>query len=81
MSSPDAPAAPPGVAAAQHVMALGAGYMVSCALHAAAALDVASQLLAGPRPVDELAAALAANEDALYRCVRLGCATVRAGLR
>jgi hypothetical protein len=46
------------------------GYWVSQAIYAAARLGVADQLAAGPRPVTEVAAAVGANADALYRLLR-----------
>ena len=45
--------------------------MASTALWIAAKLDLASKLAAGPRTAAELAAETGANEDALYRILRL----------
>ena len=58
-------------AAAQHVVSLSAAFMVSAALHAAASLDVATHLRAGPRSAAQLAAACGADADALHRVLRL----------
>jgi len=52
------------------VMMLARGYATSACLHAAAKLNVASLLAAGPRPVLELARESRSNEDALYRVLR-----------
>jgi hypothetical protein len=58
-------------AAAQHVLSLSAGFMVSAALHSVVSLDIASKLVSGPRSADELAAAVGADADALERVMRL----------
>ena len=47
------------------------GYMASSALHLAITLNVPDQLAGGPKDVAELARASGANEDALYRILRL----------
>jgi hypothetical protein len=46
------------------------GYWVAQAIYAAAKLGIADRLRDGPRPVAELAAETAANEEALYRLLR-----------
>ena len=45
--------------------------MASTALYAAITLNVADHLAAGPKDVAELARTTGANEDALYRVLRL----------
>jgi hypothetical protein len=62
---------PPDVAASQHLFQIGTGYMASTALWIAAKLDLASKLAAGPRAAADLARETGANEDALYRILRL----------
>ena len=61
----------PEVAAAQQVMQLSTGYIMSTALHAAVRLKLPD--LIGDRhvPVQSLARETRANEDALYRVMRL----------
>ncbi|TDD80579.1 methyltransferase [Actinomadura rubrisoli] len=49
-------------------LAIGAGLVQ--AVHTAARFGVADELAAGPRPVDELAAAVGADGPALYRLMR-----------
>ena len=56
--------------AAQQLFQLAMGYMGSAALQTAVRLRVADQLASGPRPVGEIARAVGANEDALYRILR-----------
>ena len=65
------PTAPPDVQASQHVFQIALGYIASTALYAAVKLEIADQLASGPRPVADLARATGANEDALYRVLRL----------
>jgi len=60
---------PPG-AAAQHILQMGTGYIVSAALHAATTLGIADHLAAGSMTTADLAKAVGANEDALYRILR-----------
>jgi hypothetical protein len=68
------PGAPPdpaaAAAAAQHVLQIGSGYILSAALWAVTTLDVPGQLAAGPRSAADLARATGAHEDALYRALR-----------
>jgi len=52
-------------------MQVATGYMASSCLYAAITLNVADHLAAGPKTVAELAKASSANEDALYRVLRL----------
>ena len=56
---------------AQQVLQVATGYIASTALYAAITLNVADHLAAGPTGVAELALATGANEDALYRVLRL----------
>ena len=46
------------------------GFIGSAALQTAVRLGVADQLASGPRPIAEIARAVGANEDALYRILR-----------
>src|SRR3954449_8147215 len=46
------------------------GYQVSQALHVAATLGIADRLADGPRASDELAAAVGAHAESLYRVLR-----------
>lgn len=55
----------------QHVFQLIGGYMMSTALYAATSLRVAQHLADGARPVSELARVTGANEDALFRVLRV----------
>jgi hypothetical protein len=52
-------------------MQLGTGYMASACLQVAARLKIADLLAQGPKPVHDLAAAVGANEDRLYRVLRV----------
>ena len=56
---------------AQQVLQVASGYMASSALYAAITLNVADHLTPGAKDVAELAKATGANEDALYRVLRL----------
>jgi hypothetical protein len=56
--------------AQQLVFQLASGYILSAALHAAAALRVADHLADGPQRMADLARLTGANEDALYRVLR-----------
>ena len=56
---------------AQQVLQVATGYIASSALYAAITLNIADHLSAGPKPVADLAKASGANEDALYRVLRL----------
>jgi hypothetical protein len=56
---------------AQQVLQVATGYIASTALYAAITLDVADHLAAGPRDVADLARTTGANEDALFRILRL----------
>lgn len=64
------PPAPVPVPAPVRMMELTTGAWVSQAISVAAALGVADQLSTGPRPVDEIAAAVGADSFALYRVLR-----------
>jgi len=50
------------------------GYQVTQALHVLAVLRIPDELAAGPRPVNDLATAVGANESALYRVLRAAAA-------
>jgi hypothetical protein len=56
---------------AQQVLQVATGYMASSCLYAAITLNVADHLKNGPKNMAELAAATDANEDALYRVLRV----------
>jgi hypothetical protein len=56
---------------AQQVLQVAVGYMASAALYTAITLNIADHLAAGPRDVSELARVSGANEDALFRVLRL----------
>ena len=56
---------------AQQVLQVATGYMASTWLYAAITLNVADHLALGPKTTAELAKASGANEDALYRVLRL----------
>lgn len=62
--------APADPQAAQLIMQLTTGYILSSALHVVTSLRLADQLVDGPRNVSELARKAGANEDALYRMLR-----------
>lgn len=55
----------------QQVLQIATGYIPSSALYVAVELGVADQLVAGPKTTADLAQATRANEDALYRVLRL----------
>ena len=63
----EAPPAPP----AQAPRTLGVGYMSSTALNVVLSLGVADRLAEGPQTVHDLAREAGANEDALYRVMRM----------
>ena len=69
MSTQSAPAAP-RPAPRDQIMQLATGYKVSACLSVIAQLGIADLLAGGPKPVFELARAVQANEDALYRVLR-----------
>ena len=54
----------------QHLLQIGTGFMLSAAVYAATKLGIADQLAPGPRAVSDLAKAVGANEDGLYRILR-----------
>jgi hypothetical protein len=56
---------------AQQVLQVATGYMASSCLYAAITLNVADHLKDGPLGIAELAKATGANEEALYRVLRL----------
>jgi hypothetical protein len=56
---------------AQQVLQVATGYIASSALYAAITLNVADHLSGGAKDVAELARLTGANEDALYRILRL----------
>jgi|KBSMisStandDraft_5_1062788.scaffolds.fasta_scaffold29713_2 hypothetical protein len=56
---------------AQQVLKIAVGYVASAALYTAITLNIADHLALGPRDVSELARLSGANEDALFRVLRL----------
>jgi hypothetical protein len=58
-------------AASQHVFQIATGYIASTAMYIAVRLKIADLLVTGPKSVRELARHTGANEDALYRVLRL----------
>jgi hypothetical protein len=56
---------------AEQVLQVAMGYMASSALYVAITLNVPDYLAGGPKDVAELARATGANDDALYRILRL----------
>jgi hypothetical protein len=65
-STNGAPALPPPIV----LNTMMAGYWISRAIYAAAALGVADRLAAGPSRVGDLAKAIGAHEESLYRLLR-----------
>jgi hypothetical protein len=55
----------------QQVLQVATGYIASTALYAAVTLNIADHLAAGPKTTADLAKASGANEDPLYRVLRL----------
>ena len=55
------------------IVNLALNYVMADALHAVAKLGIADLLAAGPRPIDELAAATGAHGPSLYRLLRTLC--------
>lgn len=68
--SPDTPGFPPWVRLLRFIE----GKRISQVIYALAELNVADQLIAGPRSVADLAEAVHANPDALYRLLRVSSA-------
>jgi len=64
------PAPPPEALAAQHVIQIATGYVVSSALQVAVRLGIPDRLAKGPRSAGELASEDGVQEDALYRVLR-----------
>jgi O-methyltransferase domain/Dimerisation domain len=56
---------------AQQVLQVATGYMASSCLYAVITLNVADHLKGGPQDMAELARVTGANEDALYRVLRV----------
>ena len=56
---------------AQQVIQIASGYIASASLYVATTLNVADHLAAGPKTIGELARATGANEDGLFRVLRL----------
>ena len=56
---------------AQQVMQVATSYMATAALNAALSLDIPDHLAGGPRSAAQLAQAAGANEDAVFRVLRL----------
>lgn len=61
---------PPEAVAAQQVLQIAGGYILSAALNVVAKLGIADRLADGPRSSAELARATGTSEDALYRTLR-----------
>jgi hypothetical protein len=57
-------------AAAEHLLQIGLGYMPAMCLNIVTKLGVVDQLVNGPKPANDIAAAVGANADALYRVMR-----------
>jgi hypothetical protein len=55
----------------QQVLQVAVGYVASAAMYTAITLNMADHLASGPRDVSELARLSGANEDALFRILRL----------
>lgn len=70
MTKVGTPQAPPDLQALQHVFQVGTGFIASAALGVAVKLGIPDQLSDGPRTAADLARAVGANEDALYRTLR-----------
>ena len=68
--SPDTPGFPPWIRLLRFIE----GKRISQVIYALAELNVADQLIAGPRSVADLATAVNANPDALYRLLRVSSA-------
>lgn len=60
----------PDVSARQRLMLLANGQRFSAIVYALAELNIADQLIDGPRPVADLADAVGADESALFRLLR-----------
>jgi len=58
---------------AEQIFQLCMGYLPAMCLNVVARLSVAEQLAAGPKHVDQIAAACKSNADALYRVMRAVC--------
>ena len=54
----------------KHVMGIASGFQLSGCLYVAAKLNIADRVVAGPRPVETLAADTNTQADALYRVLR-----------
>src|SRR5688500_17005130 len=67
--NPNIPSAQ-AAAVAEQVLQVSFGYMPAICLDSVTKLGVPDQLAKGGRPVKELAQAVGANEDALYRVMR-----------
>jgi hypothetical protein len=70
MESTETSTLPPEAAATQLLFQIGTGYMASAALQVALTLGIPDHLVAGARPVSELAQETGVNEDRLYRVMR-----------
>lgn len=53
------------------ILDMALGYLVSRGLHVAAELGIADQLKDGPKSIEELASATGANQQSLYRLLRM----------
>jgi hypothetical protein len=71
MTNPSStPSMPPEAAAAQHVIQIATGFIVSTALQVAVRLGIPDRLAKGPKSAAELAAEAGVQEDPLYRVLR-----------
>ena len=71
MTNPSStPSMPPEAAAAQHVIQIATGYIVSSALQIAVRLGIPERLTERAKSAAELAAETGVQEDALYRVLR-----------
>jgi hypothetical protein len=61
----------PKADAAQHVLQIGTGFILSGALHVVVSLDIADKLAGGPKTVEALAAEAGVVADPLYRMLRV----------
>jgi hypothetical protein len=67
----DHPAVPPEAAAAQLVFQFATGHIMASALRSALVFGIPERLTSGPRDIASLAKDAGANEDALYRVLRV----------
>ena len=70
-TTPVLPAFDTPQAASQHIFQIATGYIASTALYIAVCMKIADRLVAGPKTAETLAEEASADEDALYRVLRL----------